>query len=158
ELVLGFASDLDSVLAGLFAEPAAATLGGGRSLGVTGAGRVLGVCEGADDGDFLAVNVDFRRSGEPIGRETTGEPGAKLFSIHVIMITPIERAHKRLGPARNCHQAHAEGRRVRGTEAGVNVGDRWDVLPATGQDAGMGSKPAPVRGAPRIWRASLRPE
>ena len=75
--MLSLAGNLDPVLTGLLAEPAAATLGGGGGLRVAGAGSVLGVGEGADDGDLLAIDLDFRRGGEPVRRQTAVEPAAK---------------------------------------------------------------------------------
>jgi len=66
ELVLSLKRDLDSVLTGLLAEPAATTLRGRGCLGVAGISRDLGPGYRADDGDLLAVDVDIGAADEPL--------------------------------------------------------------------------------------------
>jgi len=79
EPVLGLPGDLDPLLAGVLAEPAAAAFGGRRPLHV---GYLLGRVRGwqnANDRDLLAIMLDLRRLGEPVTGHAAAEPATELL-------------------------------------------------------------------------------
>src|SRR5207248_3282337 len=88
-LLLRFVGDAHALLARLLAEPLDPRPARGRDGRLVCAVRVLGLGEGADDQDLLAISGDLGRTGEPVVRQSAGEPalqgcGAQLLR-HVVI-------------------------------------------------------------------------
>src|ERR1022692_58996 len=95
--VLSLLRDLDPVLPGLLAEPAAAAVPCRGLLSVRRAFSGLRRCDRHDDRDLLAVKLDLECAIEPLGGHPAGKPAAQaldrtymllgLVCTHVIIIT-----------------------------------------------------------------------